>query len=286
MLNNQKVIVITGCSTGLGLETAVLMASKGHKVYGTMRNTSKSDLLIETAKKAEVEVIVKQLDVTNTDSVNNCMAEIMTVEGRIDVLVNNAGAGFIRTTEQATEAEIKWQLDLNFMGVVRTTKAVLPYMREVKKGHIINISSVGGLVGQPFNEIYCASKFAVEGYTESLASYVQPAFNINFSTIEPGGIISEFANNALTQFTESGGMVDDPYKPILECYIASAQKRSGSGIYQTSKEVAEVVATCIESSNPPIRMRTSKWAEEFSGLKTVADPDGKKLQAQVGQLLK
>ncbi|POC77784.1 short-chain dehydrogenase/reductase, partial [Vibrio vulnificus] len=92
----------------------------------------------------------------------------------------------------------------NLMGVIRMTKAVLPYMRNQREGRIINISSVGGLVGQPFNEIYCATKFGVEGYTEAMASYVQPEFNIKFTLIEPGGIQSEFTNNVMAQLQSTG----------------------------------------------------------------------------------
>lgn len=281
----KKVILITGCSSGLGLESAILLATKGHTVYATMRNPSKSETLLNKAKENNVEVFVKELDVTKSDSVINCVSEIIAAHGRIDILINNAGAGFIRTTEQATEEEISWQININLMGVIRCAKAVLPIMRQNRSGHIINISSVGGLVGQPFNEIYCATKFAVEGYTEALASYVQPNFNINFSTIEPGGILSEFSNNALSQFQSQGGMIDDEYKPILEKYVSNSQSRSKSGIYQTALEVAQVVVSCIENENPPIRMRTSEWGENFTKLKTQADPSGKKLQEEVARLI-
>ncbi|UII56589.1 SDR family oxidoreductase [Cytobacillus spongiae] len=282
----QKVVLITGASTGLGYEASLLLAEKGYKVYATMRNLAKKDRLLEAAQAKNLELFIKELDVTISESVNKCVQEILDVEGKIDILVNNAGAGFIRTTEQASEEEIMWQFDLNLMGVIRTTKAVLPSMREQRSGHIINITSVGGLVGQPFNEFYCAAKFAVEGYTESLASYVQPHFNIKFTAIEPGGIQSEFANNALSQFQTGGGMIDDEYKPLLEKYIGGAQNRSADGIYQTSEEVANVILTSIEMEEPPVRMRTSEWSERFTQLKTQADPTGKLQQEAVAQLIK
>lgn len=281
----NKVALITGASTGVGFETALLLASKGYKVYATMRNLEKQDALLEAAKDLNVEIMVKSLDVTNTSSINECVQEIMKDEDNIDILINNAGAGFLRTTEQATEEEIMWQLNVNLMGVIRTTKAVLPIMRKNKSGHIVNISSVGGLVGQPFNEIYCATKFGVEGYTEALASYVQPHFNIKFTSIEPGGIHSEFAKSALAQFEVSGGMADDEYKPLLEAYIGGASSRQGNYAYQTSKEVSEKIVECVEMQDPPIRMRTSEWAEEFTKLKTQADPTGKLLQAEVAKLV-
>jgi NAD(P)-dependent dehydrogenase (short-subunit alcohol dehydrogenase family) len=173
-------------------------------------------------------------------------------------------------------------MDLNFMGVMRCTKAVLPHMRTARSGHVVNISSVGGLVGQPFNEIYCAAKFAVEGYTESLACYVTPSFGINFTSVEPGGIRTEFVANVMAQVAGSGGVLDDEYKPILDKYLGAARNRqAASSAYQTADEAAAVVVDVIEAESPPIRVRTSAWAEEFTKLKTLADPDGKKLQAEV-----
>ena len=270
----EKIAIVTGSSTGLGISIAVQLAEKGFKVYATMRNLDKQSALNEEIKNAGVSLEIKQLDVQDVSSIEQCVADIIQEEGRIDVLVNNAGSGFVRTTEQASEEEIQWVMDVNFMGVVRCTKAVIPYMRKEKSGHIVNISSVGGLVGQPFNEIYCAAKFAVEGYTESMASYIQPSFNINFTSVEPGGISTEFANSALKQFQSTGGMKDDEYRPILEKYIGGAQNRS-EGVYQTPEQVAEVVVECIENAEPPVRIRTSEWSNTFCELKTSSDPTGK-----------
>lgn len=160
-----------------------------------------------------------------------------------------------------------WQLNLNLMGVIRMTKAVLPSMRARREGHIINISSVGGLVGQPFNEIYCATKFGVEGYTEALSSYVQPKFNVKFSVIEPGGIQSEFTNNVMAQLDSTGGIQSDEYKPILNTYLNGLKKNYGPGSSQTSNEVAQVILDTIENEEPSIRTRTSPWSETFTELK-------------------
>lgn len=276
----KKVVVITGCSAGLGISIAVQAAQRGHIVYATMRTLDKSAKLEEAAKRANVALEILPLDVASSESVNACMEKIFAAQGRIDVLINNAGSGFVRSTEQASEEDIEWIMNVNFMGVVRTTKAVIAAMREARSGHIINISSVGGLVGQPFNEIYCASKFAVEGYTESLACYVQPTFGIKFTSVEPGGIRSEFANAALAHVQSTGGMLNDEYLPIIQKYIGGAQAR-GESAYQSCDEVAEVVIQCMESENPPIRTRTSAWSNAFCELKTAADPDGLKLQKEV-----
>lgn len=277
-----KVILVTGTSSGLGIDIAVQAAKAGHTVYATMRNLDKREALDQAAAQAGVALHVLALDVQDSDSVTAAVAQIIAEQGRIDTLINNAGAGFVRTTEQASEADINWVMDVNFMGVVRCTKAVLPHMRQARSGHVITISSVGGLVGQPFNEIYCAAKFAVEGYTESLASYVTPHFGINFSAIEPGGISSEFAANVMKHVAATGGMLEDEYLPILQKYVGGSQTRqAGSDIYQTSAEVAAVVMGCVEAENPPIRQRTSNWGEAFTKLKTGLDPDGTKQQALV-----
>ena len=278
----SKVILITGTSTGLGTSIAIQAALAGHKVYATMRNLGKRDGLDAAADAAGVSLEVLPLDVQDTASIEAAVAEARAREGRIDTLINNAGAGFVRSTEQASEADFLWVMDVNFMGVVRCTKAVIGEMRKARSGHIVTISSVGGLVGQPFNEIYCGAKFAVEGYMEAMASYISPNFGINFSVVEPGGIASEFAANVMKQVEQTGGMLDDEYLPILQKYVGGSQTRqAGSDIYQTADEVAEVVMRCVESDAPPIRTRTSKWGEAFCALKTELDPDGKKLQAQV-----
>jgi NAD(P)-dependent dehydrogenase (short-subunit alcohol dehydrogenase family) len=216
-------------------------------------------------------------------SVEAAVAEVMKREGRIDVLVNNAGAGYARPTEQAPWEDIEWVMDVNFMGTVRVARAVIPHMRKVRAGHIVNISSVGGLVGQPFNEIYCAAKFAIEGYTEALASYM-PLLGLKFTAVEPGGISSEFFTSAMKHMMETGGMPqDEDYYPILQKYLAKSRER-GTTAFQTPDDVAAVVIKCIESRDPPVRIRTSAWSNDLCHLKTASDPDGKKLQKKVMEM--
>lgn len=278
-----KIVLITGTSTGLGVATAVQAAQAGHTVYATMRNTQKRDTLDAAARAAGVSLNVLQLDVQDAASVNAAVDTVITEQGRIDVLINNAGMGYVRSLEQAEEADIQKILDINYTGVARCIKAVIPHMRKARAGHVINISSVGGLVGQPFNEIYCGAKFAVEGLTEAMASYITPAFGIHFTAIEPGGITSEFANTVLEQVEQTGGMLEDEYLPILQKYISGSQSRQETGIYQTADEVAEVVMKVMGSDKPPVRTRTSQWSEDFSNLKTGLDPDGLKQQSRVAE---
>ncbi|MDV7142457.1 SDR family oxidoreductase [Tropicimonas sp. TH_r6] len=277
-----KVILVTGTSTGLGIAIAVQAAQAGHIVYATMRNLDRSAALETAAEAAGVALNLMQLDVQDGTSIDKAVARIIREHGRIDTLVNNAGLGFVRNIEQASDAEIARIMDINFMGVVRCTRAVLPHMRAARAGHVVNISSVGGLVGQPFNEIYCGAKFAVEGLTESLASYVTPGFGIDFTTVEPGGIATEFANTVLKEVAETGGMLEDDYLPLLQKYVGGSQSRQdGSDIYQNAEQVADVVLTTIEAETPPLRVRTSVWSEEFTQLKTGLDPDGCKQRDRV-----
>lgn len=272
----RKVIFVTGTSSGLGLSVVVKLALQGHIVYASMRNLAKKDKLDNALASNNVTANIIECDVTNQASVQQAVDTIVKEQGHIDCLINNAGTAFVKTTEQANEDEINRVMETNFMGVVRTTKAVLPFMRQANKGHIINISSVGGLIGQPFNEIYCASKFAVEGYTESLASYVKPFFNIQFSLIEPGGIQSEFINNLFADFDPQS--VSEDYQSIFQRYVSGVTTRADSAntasFYQTSDEVADCVVDTVNNDNPPLRVRTSDWSRDFCQLKTDADPSG------------
>jgi NAD(P)-dependent dehydrogenase (short-subunit alcohol dehydrogenase family) len=276
----KKNIVITGTSSGLGLETAILFAKNGHKVFATMRDLSKRSDLIRRIANESLDIEVLQLDVINETSVTTCINQIVDKTGHIDILINNAGGGFAKTTEQTTEDEMKWVTDLNYYGVVRCIKAVLPNMRKFKSGRIINITSVGGLVGQPFNEFYCAAKFAVEGYTESLASYVEDDFGIKFSIIEPGGISTEFMKSSIAKTLTNGEMCHPDYATVFQKYMAGIQRRASESTgrtYQTPKEVASVILNIANSDNPPLRIRTSEWADNFCKMKTETDPDGTKL---------
>lgn len=281
----KKNILITGTSTGVGYESSILFAQNGYKVYATMRNLEKADTLRKQISDGDLDIEILQLDVTDTKSIEATVGSIISKDGKIDILLNNAGAGFARTLEQASQEEIDWVTNVNYTGVIRTTKAVLPYMRKAKFGHIINVTSIGGLVGQPFNELYCGAKFAVEGFTEALASYVTAPFGINFSLIEPGGIATAFMNNAISKtVNEQGEMATGDYAPIFKKYLDGAQNRATNediSPYQTGKEVANVILKVAQTKNPPLRIRTSEWAENMCNLKTKADPDGTILVDQV-----
>ncbi len=284
MANTPKTILITGASTGIGFETALLLAKEGHRVYATMRDTTKAQGLQQEAEKREIELTILKLDVQDEKSITACVGQILENEDRIDILINNAGAGFIRTMEQASMEEIQQVMDINFYGVIRCAKAVLPIMRKHQSGHIINISSVGGLVGQPVNEIYCAAKFALEGLTESIASYMKPYFGINVSLIEPGGVITEFGNSLTKYFEETGGIKDDDYKPLLQTYMdyrATFTDEVKERAFQKPAQIAEVILKCVNDPEPKLRYLTSEGAATFTKLKSGLDPDGEGIKAQV-----
>jgi NAD(P)-dependent dehydrogenase (short-subunit alcohol dehydrogenase family) len=268
----KQIALITGTSTGLGLALSEQLAKASWKVYATMRNIEKGTAIVDL-QKAGLDIELLSLDVQSQQSVDDVVKTIIDQEGQIDLLINNAGIGFIKTTEQVTEEEYKNVFDINTFGQIRCTKAVLPYMREKKQGRIVSISSVGGLVGQPLNEIYCASKFALEGYYESLATYVTPYFGVEFMIVEPGGISSEFANNVLSKLENEGGFPKGEYEQVLHDYLGSRTHRT-EGVFQTSSEVAEVVLAQLNASELPLRVRTSPWGEDLCRYKTEADPTG------------
>ncbi len=281
----KKNILITGTSSGVGFESALLFARNGFKVYATMRNLKKAEKLQSAISQENLDVDILELDVTKMDTIKSCVNSIIAKDGKIDILLNNAGAGFAKTLEQSSIEEIDWVTDVNYTGVVRTTKAVLPHMRKAKSGHIINITSIGGLVGQPFNELYCGAKFAVEGFTEGLASYISKPFGIHFSIVEPGGIATEFMNSAVAKtIDKEGNLASGEYEAIFQKYLAGAQERASSGEkspYQTGAEVADVILKVAQDENPPLRIRTSEWAEDMCQLKTENDPTGNKLADKV-----
>lgn len=178
------IVFITGISSGFGLETARLLSQEGHTVYGTVRRS------VEPLPN----VHYLQLDVRDHDAVSDVVRQIVEKEGRIDVLVNNAGMGIGGPLEFATEEEVRLQMDTNFMGLVHCVDAVLPYMRQQKSGKIIALSSIGGLMGLPFQGFYSASKFAIEGYCEALRLETK-SMGIQVVVMRPGDFATGFTGS-------------------------------------------------------------------------------------------
>jgi len=175
-----------------------MLAEQGHKVYATMRDLNKRSALENEAEKRNAKLHVRQLDVQNEKSIQACVAEIIAQEHKIDVLINNAGAGFIKPMEQASMDEIQQVMDVNFYGVIRCCKAVMPYMRQQKSGHIINVSSLAGQNAHPKMSAYNASKFGLNGFTEAMMQELRED-NIKVSLICPGSVNTEFGNKEITE---------------------------------------------------------------------------------------
>jgi NAD(P)-dependent dehydrogenase (short-subunit alcohol dehydrogenase family) len=182
----KKTVLITGASSGFGKETAKLFQSKGWNVVATMRSPEKEEELNLLS-----DVLVVALDVQNTQSIKSAVEAGVAKFGTIDVLVNNAGYGLMGVFESASDEQIQNQFEVNVFGMMKTTQAVLPYLRENGKGAIINFSTFGGIVGLPFTSLYAASKFAVEGFSEAL-SHELFKLNIGVKIIEPGGVHTNF----------------------------------------------------------------------------------------------
>ena len=194
MASNQKVAIVTGSSSGIGREIALILARNEFTTYATMRNIGKSLELKSIADKEKIPLRFVQLDVTEDNSVNSAIQTIHNEAGRIDVLVNNAGYALTGAFEDISIEEIKAQYETNVFGLVRTTQAVLPMMRKQKSGLIVNISSGIGRFGIPTTSAYVNTKFAIEGLSESMSYELEP-FGIKTIIIEPGVIKTNFLNS-------------------------------------------------------------------------------------------
>jgi NAD(P)-dependent dehydrogenase (short-subunit alcohol dehydrogenase family) len=259
-----KVAVVTGSSSGIGYETSLLLARNQFTTYATMRNMSKSEGLREIAAKEKIPLNVTQLDVNKDSSVDNAIDNIVRENGRIDVLVNNAGYDFFGSLEESSLEEIKQQFETNVFGVIRATKAVIPTMRKQGSGTIVNISSVGGIIGLlPFTTAYHASKFAIEGFTESLRQELAE-FNINIILIEPGFIRSNFMDNIKT--AKGFDSNKSPYAKTVQQIFEGFQPMIAHST--PPSEVARAILNEVNSPNPELRNPVGKDAESIFKART------------------
>jgi len=274
---SARTVVITGSSSGIGLATAVAFAKAGDTVLATMRDPARSGALMQAAAEAGVSVEVLPLDVTIDASVASCVEEIVTRHGPIDVLINNAGAVQRGTLDDLTIDDLRTAMELNFFGVVRTTKAVLPSMQAAGAGHLIAVSSVAGVIGQPFNDAYCAAKHAVEGLYESLFP-VANALGVHVSIVEPGPVKGDF--------TAHGTDVDEPKLAQVADLRARFDKAmtGGRDVAQTNEEVADAILAVADDPNPRLRYQTGRFVERLLGLK-LADLTGERVTGLTGSWL-
>ncbi|MBT2544323.1 SDR family oxidoreductase [Streptomyces sp. ISL-44] len=277
-----KTVLITGTSSGIGLAAAVAAAEAGWQVIATMRDTGKADPLRSAAVAAGVadRVRIKRLDVIDAGSVTACIDEVLAEYGRLDAVVNNAGAGRVGTIEQGTVEDVRATMEVNFFGVVEVTRAAMPHLR-ASSGRLITVTSVGGVIGQPFNEAYCAAKFAVEGFMESLAP-AAASVGVDVTVVEPGAVASEFVASVgvdVPAMLAAAG----PYAPALQAYVDHALKTFGQA--QTPAEAAAPIVDALTAEKPAFRVQTSDWAREFVGVK-LTDMDGSGVQALMGDWLR
>ncbi|MGW7349165.1 SDR family NAD(P)-dependent oxidoreductase [Streptomyces sp. NPDC054854] len=265
----RPTVLITGTSSGIGLAVAIAAARAGWRTIATLRDTGRADALRRAAAEAGVEVDIRQLDVVDERSVAAAVDGVIADHGRLDAVVNNAGAGHVGTLELETVADVREVMEVNFFGVLNVSKAALPHLR-ASGGRLITVTSVGGVVGQPFNEAYCAAKFAVEGYMESLAP-VAGAVGVSVSVVEPGAVATEFVNN-LGLDIEGGIAAAGPYADAMRSYVDRTVGQFLDGA-QTPAGAAEAVMEALTAERPAFRIQTSQWARDFTGTK-LADGDG------------
>ena len=245
----SKVVLITGASSGYGKATAERLAAKGYIVYGTSRSEVK-----------DMKIRFVQMDVRDRVSVRDGVERIVQESGRIDVLVNNAGMGIGGSLELATEEEIRLQMDTNFMGCVNVCRAVLPTMRRQGAGQIINLSSIGGVMGLPYQGFYSASKFAIEGFSEALAAEVR-GFGIRVSLVEPG----DFATNFTARRRNSEATAkSQAYGASFARSLSLIEKEENGGL--KPEYLAERIEKIIRSRRPRLRYVVANLEQRLSVL--------------------
>ncbi len=240
----QKVALVTGSSSGIGLETALALARDGYYTYASMRDTKKSKQLLDEAKKENLPVSIIQLDVDKPESIKSAIAQIIKEKQRIDVLVNNAGYGIFGCLEDLTVDEIKEQFETNFFSIIRIIQEVAPIMRGQKSGTIVNVSSVAGRIGFPGTPAYISSKFALEGLSESMRYELSP-FGINTIIIEPGAIKTNFFGSLKMP---RNAKPDSPYKDLTDKVVNGIKMMAEMGT--PPKEVADVIVRALKEKDP------------------------------------
>jgi NAD(P)-dependent dehydrogenase (short-subunit alcohol dehydrogenase family) len=244
----SKVVLITGGSSGIGKSVGEFLQDKGYKVYGTSRNP-------KNYPNSKFPIVA--LDVTILETISACIAEVLKQEGRIDVLINNAGAGITGPIEEIPDAEIKRNFETNFFGPINVIKATLPVMRAQNSGLIINITSIAGYMGLPFRGVYSASKGALEIITEAFRMELKD-FNIEMTNVAPG----DFATNIAAGRYHAPVLEDSPYKEKYGHSLKTMDEHVDEG--GDPKEMAEAIYKVIETKSPKIHYKVGAFMQKFS----------------------
>ncbi|MFY0631868.1 MAG: SDR family oxidoreductase [Flavobacteriaceae bacterium] len=240
-MKTEKTIVITGCSSGFGFLSLLKFHLEGWNVVGLTREITQ-----HLTQKIPKEVTILQIDITNQQSIKKTISKIVKQHQRIDVLVNNAGIGSIGLFEQHNDDDIRYLFEVNVFGLMNMTKAVLPQMRRQKKGIIINMSSIRGVVGSPHASIYTATKFAIQGFSESLAVELTP-FNIDVKTIVPGSYATSFHKNKLKNIMK-GSETLNRYSSQLYNHLNNKRNRFRENSEESNPaKVVEMIYACTSS---------------------------------------
>jgi len=247
----NKVWFITGCSTGFGRELAQLVLGLGYKAAVTSRDT---DDVKDIVNKYPATALAIKLDVTKPTEIKEAVQEAMDKFSQIDVLVNNAGIGYFGAIEESEEDEVRRMFEINFFGLANLTKEVLPVMRKQRSGHIVNISSIGGLVAFPAVGFYNATKFAVTGYSEALAKEVSH-LGIKVTVVAPSGFRTDWAGRS----ANNSKIVIDDYSPTAHANKDTIRGYSGNQPGDPVRAVKAIVKA-VESDNPPLRLLLGKGA--------------------------
>lgn len=244
----QKIAVVTGTSSGIGYETALILARNGYYCCATIRKIERAADLERIRAKENLPLGIFQLDVDDNVSIEETITMIQKQYGRIDVLVNNAGYGLIGSFEDLSIVEIRQQFETNIFGAIRVIQHVLPIMRTQNKGIIVNISSGAGIVGFPCMSAYVSTKFALEGLSESIYYELLP-FGIKIIIIEPGVIKTDFIKNSVT--AKRAGMKDSAYAQVLQKIRKNVSIMQHHGTHPS--DVAKVILRAINENKPQFR---------------------------------
>lgn len=251
----SKVVLITGATSGMGELSAKFLSDNGYIVYAGSRD--------ENVKIGNGNLKHIYIDVTKTDTIKNAVKTIIKNEGKIDVLVNNAGYGLLATLEEGTDEEIFNQFDVNVFGLIKTTREVLPYMREAKSGVIINISSFLGKMGLPLLSHYNASKYAVEGIVDSLRFETLP-FGIRVHSIQSGLFGTNFVKKGLVANAQTTSE-NSPYKDLVSHFVPIVAKAINEG--PSPQPIADAIKMIIENEDAPISVPVGGEATTFVPLR-------------------
>ncbi len=240
-----KTLLITGASSGFGRALAQEALAAGHRVVGTVRSEA---ACAELEALAPGSAFARLLDVTEVDRIDGVVADIEASLGAVDVLVNNAGYGHEGVMEEAPLAEMRRQFDVNVFGAVAMMKAVLPYMRKRRRGHILNITSMGGFITMPGIAYYCGSKFALEGISEALGQEVRP-FGIAVTAVAPGSFRTDWAGRSMARTPRSIADYDAVFDPVRK----ARQEKSGKQLGDPVKAARAMLAV-IAAGEPPAHL--------------------------------